>query len=218
MFIGHFAVGLAAKRAAPRLSLGTLFLAVQLPDLIWPTLLLLGVESVQIVPGLTAVSPLDFVSYPYSHSLASALVLAALLALGVRLVVRSWGAAAVAGAAVASHWLLDLVTHRPDLPLAPGGSTLVGFGLWNSVAATAVVEGALFTAGVATYVRATAPRGRAGVIGLWALLATLVAIWVASIAGPPPPAVAAIAWAGHAGWLFVLWGYWLDRRRRPRER
>ena len=218
MFIGHFGVALAAKRAAPHLSLGTLLLAAQLPDLIWPTLVLLGVETVRIAPGDTAVSPLEFVSYPYSHSLLSAVALGAVFALVVWALARSWTSAAVAWASVVSHWVLDAISHRPDLPLLPGGAGRVGLGLWNSVAGTAALEGLVFAAAVAVYVRATAARDRAGVVGLWAVVALLAAIYVASLGGAPPPSAAAIAWVGQSGWLFVLWGFWLDRHRPTRQR
>ena len=117
MFVGHFGVGFAAKAAAPRVSLGTLFLAAQLVDLLWPTLLLLGLEKVEIRPGITRVTPLDFVSYPISHSLLMAVVWAALFAGAYLLLRRHAAGALVAFAAVVSHWLLDLATHRPDLPL-----------------------------------------------------------------------------------------------------
>jgi hypothetical protein len=109
MFIGHFAIGFAAKRAAPVVSLGTLFLACQLADLVWPTLVLAGVERFEIRPGITVVTPFDFVHYPWSHSLVA----------------------------------------------------LLGY--------------------------------------------------------PPPPSTAAVAWGGHAMWLFAAWGYWIDRHREPKR-
>ncbi|HEX6361785.1 MAG TPA: hypothetical protein VFZ93_02430, partial [Albitalea sp.] len=128
MFIGHFGVGFAAKRVAPAVSLGTLFLAAQFIDLLWPTLLLAGVERVEIRPG--ANPPLAFVHYPVSHSLVAVLGWAALIGglhFGLR---RRLRAALVVGAAVLSHWVLDLLVHEPDLPLAPGAAR-VGLGLWH---------------------------------------------------------------------------------------
>ena len=217
MFIGHFAVGFAARRATTAVSLGTLFLAAQLADLVWPDLLLLGLERVAIAPGITAVTPLDFQSYPYSHSLLALGIWGAALALLLRLMGRPARDAVVAWLVVLSHWLLDVATHRPDMPIVPWGELRVGAGLWGSLAATVAVEGAIFVAAVALYARGTEPRDRTGTFALWGLVAFLVLVYAANLAGPPPPSVTAIAWAGHAMWLLVAWGYWVDRHRRRRE-
>lgn len=213
MFIGHFAVGLAAKRVAPRTSLGTLFAAAQLLDLVWPALVLLGVETVRVEPGNTAFTPLDFVSYPYTHSLLMVLVWAVAFAFAYRARTGFARGAWVVGALVLSHWLLDFVSHRPDLPLAPGAPK-VGLGLWNSVAATVVVEGALFVVGVYLYATGTRARNRTGHVAFWALVAFLVAIYIANM-GPPPPSARVIGMAGLLMWLFVPWGVWIDRNREP---
>ncbi len=217
MFLGHFAVGFAAKRVAPEVSLGTLFLAAQLADLLWPVFLLLGLEVVAIAPGATAVTPLDFVSYPWSHSLLMLAGWGALLG-GLWWLVRRGRAAAALWIAllVVSHWLLDVVTHRPDMPLMPGSETRLGLGLWDSRAATLAVEVVLLLAGVALYTRATTARDRTGRVALWALVAFLLVVYAANLLGPPPPSPAVIPWAGQAMWLLVAWGYWLDRHRRPR--
>jgi hypothetical protein len=214
MFIGHFAVAFAAKRAAPAVSLGTLFLAAQLADLAWPNLVLAGIERVHLHPGATAVTPLDFESYPYSHSLLALAIWGALFAL-LHYLVRGRGKAAAWTVAlvVVSHWVLDAIAHRPDMPLVPFGGPLVGLGLWHSVAATVVVEGGLFAAGVAIYLRATRARDRIGSVGLWALLAFLAIVYAANLLGPPPPSAEAVAWTAQAMWLLVLWAYWVDRHR-----
>jgi hypothetical protein len=120
--------------------------------------------------------------------------------------------AIVAGLAVVSHWVLDFLVHRPDLPLTPGG-TRVGLGLWDSLAATLTVELAIFAGGVWLYVRTTRARDRIGSIAWWALVAFLALIYAGNLFGPPPPSVDAIAWAGQAQWLLVAWGYWVDRHR-----
>ena len=213
MFIGHFAVALAAKRAAPEVSLGTLFLAAQLADLVWPTLVLFGIESFSIRPGLTAVTPLDFTSYPYSHSLVALAGWG--LALGVAYYVMRRGVvgAAVLFFVVLSHWVLDVATHRPDMPLTIGGSARLGLGLWNSIAATVAVEGLLFAAGVWVYARATRPADGIGRWSFVGLIVFLTAVYAANIFGPPPPSVAAVAWSAQAIWLLVAWGYWIDRHR-----
>ena len=212
MFVGHAAVALAAKPLAPRVSLGLLFVAAYWIDIVWPVLLLAGVERVEIRPGDTAFTPLAFVHYPWTHSLAAALVWsvlfsAAFLGLGRR-------AALVLGLLVASHWFLDALVHRPDLPLWPGSAALIGLGLWNSIAATLLVEGALFAAGVAIYVRHAPVRDATGAFAFWALIGFLVLAYVANIVGPPPPSVSTIAYAGLAGGaLFAAWAWWADRHR-----
>lgn len=216
MFIGHFAVALAAKRAAPDVSLGTLFLAAQLADLVWPTLVLAGVERFEVRPGITAVTPLDFVHYPYSHSLVAMGGWALLLGLSHMAFRRNARAAAVLVAVVLSHWLLDVASHRQDMPLTLDGPQRLGLGLWNSVWATLAVEGALFAAGVAFYARTTRPLDRIGRWSLAAFVAFLVLAYLANLFGPPPPGTAAVAWSAQAIWLLVAWGYWIDRHRAQR--
>jgi hypothetical protein len=213
VFIGHFAVAFAAKRAAPEVSLGTLFLAAQLADLVWPTLVLLGIESFVMRPGITAVTPLDFIRYPYSHSLV------ALAAWGLALAVlhflsrRRLTAAAVIVLVVLSHWLLDVVSHRPDMPLTIGSTERLGLGLWNSVPATVAVEGTLFAACVWIYARGSRPIDRVGQWSFVALIGFLILVYVGNVFGPPPPSVAAVTWSAQAIWLLVAWGYWIDRHR-----
>lgn len=213
MFVGHFGIGFAGKAVAPRVSLGTLFLGAQFVDLLWPTLLLLGLERVEIRPGITRVTPLDFVFYPLSHSLLSAVIWGLLFAGAYQLVRRSAAGAVTLFVAVVSHWLLDLLTHRPDLPLTPFGTTRVGLGLWDSLPGTLVVELAIFCGGLLLYVRTTRPVDRVGTFALWGLVGFLLLIYAANLFGPPPPGVSAIAVAGHAQWLLVAWGYWVDRHR-----
>ncbi|MCB9276947.1 MAG: hypothetical protein H6564_23140 [Lewinellaceae bacterium] len=213
MFIGHFAVGMGAKAAAPRVSLGTLFLAAQFVDLLWPTLLLFGIERVKIVPGITTVTPLDFQHYPITHSLLMGVVWGLLLGGVYWALQKNKRGAIVVGLCVVSHWLLDLVVHRPDLPLIPGGDAHLGLGLWNSLPATVVVEGLLFILGIWLYLRTTTAKNRVGRFAFWGLVAFLAIIYITNLFGPPPPDVKAIAWAGHLQWLFVIWAYWVDRNR-----
>jgi len=213
VFIGHFALGLAAKRATPRVSLALLFGAAQLADLLWPVFLATGLEQVRIDPGNTAFTPLDFVSYPYSHSLLLLLVWGVLLALLSRPFTRGRRVFAVIAALVASHWLLDFVTHRPDMPLYPGGAKF-GLGLWNSIPATAAIEVPLFAAGVWIYSRVTHPRDRTGKWAFGSLIVTLLLIYVANIFSPPPPSVPVLTIVAIAGGvLFTAWSGWADRHR-----
>lgn len=215
MFIGHFAVGLGLKRAAPEVSLGTLFLGAQFLDLLWPTLLLTGTERVELAPEAKG-PPLHFTHYPVSHSLLMVVVWAVLLGgayYGLRRRIRG---AIVCAAAVLSHWILDLIVHHPDLPLAPGMDHRVGLGLWESLPISLSIELGLFALGSWFYCQATEAADRVGSVGLWALLGLLVVIQIANTFGDPPPSVAAVAWVGQAQWLLVLWAYWVDRHRRAR--
>jgi hypothetical protein len=170
---------------------------------------------VRIVPGITRVTPLDFVAYPVSHSLAMAAAWGVLFGLVYWAVRRYRAGAWVAGACVVSHWLLDLVVHRPDLPLVPGGTAKVGLDAWSSLPLTLVLELAVFGAGVAMYARATKAADRFGRHGFWGLVVFLLAIYLGNVFGPPPPGVTAIAWAGEAQWLIVVYAYVLDRHRIP---
>lgn len=216
MFIGHFGLGFGAKRAAPAASLGTLFAASQFADLLWPTLVLLGLERVEVVPGATRMTPLDFVSYPYSHSLLALCgwgVAFAAIYLALRR--ARWSTAVTIAVLVVSHWLLDYLTHRPDLPLTPHGAERVGLGLWNSLPGTLAVEFTIFAAGLLLYLRCTTPRDRIGSAGLWALVVFMVGVYLASVFGPPPPSATAVAWSAQAIWLLVAWGYWIDKHRVP---
>jgi hypothetical protein len=213
MFIGHIAVGLAAKRVVTRTPLGTLALSVQFADLLWPIFLLLGWEQVRIVPGMTAVTPLDFVSYPISHSLLADIGWASLLA-GLYLTLkRSPKGAFVIWACVMSHWLLDAISHRFDMPLFPGGRVFIGLGLWNSLPATLLVEGAMFAVGVAIHLRSSRARDKTGVVAFWVLIVVLAISCLANVLGPPPPSLKALKIAALCGWLFVPWVYWIDRHR-----
>lgn len=213
MFIGHFALGMGLKKVRPQLSLGTLFLTVQFADLLWPMLLLLGIEQVEIAPGITQMTPLDFVSYPISHSLLMLVFWGCGIGLLYWLLQKDKLASIVVAFAVVSHWLLDLVMHRPDLPLYPGNSPLLGFGLWNSLWGSLAVELLIFGIGVWLYAMSTAAKNNKGKYGFWSLVIFLLLIHVANVTGPPPPSVTAIAWAGQLQWLVVIWGYWLDGNR-----
>ncbi len=217
MFLGHFGVGFGAKAVAPRVSLGTLFLAAQFVDLLWPTLLLLGVERVRIISGPVQGPPLEFVHYPISHSLLAVLVWAALFGGIYYALRRSRSAVWVLGALVLSHWLLDLIVHYPDLPLYPGSAQRFGFALWSYPRVELVLELVIFAAGVLLYLRSTRADDALGKWGLWSLIVFLVFIQIANSFGAPPPSVTALAWVGQAQWLLVMWGYWVDRHRRLRR-
>ena len=215
MFIGHFAMAYGAKRLAPRTSLATLFAAAQLPDLVWPVLVLAGVERVTIAPGDTAFTPLRFDSYPISHSLLAVVAGGALFGGLHYWRQRRRLDALVLALLVISHWVLDFVSHRPDVPLWPGGP-LLGLGLWNSVPGTLVVELLLFAAGLWIARTATRPRDRLGRWGFAVLALLLLLIYAANVVGPPPPSVTAIGVAGVVGGIGILaLAAWIDRHREP---
>lgn len=213
MFVGHFALGFAAKRATPKTSLATLFVAAQLADILWPVFLAFGIEQVLIVPGKTAATPLDFVSYPYSHSLLMLLIWGALFGgLYFARTKNSRGAWIIA-ALVVSHWVLDWLTHLPDMPLWPGGP-MYGLGMWKSLSLTLVVELAMFAVGVAIYARSTRAKDRQGVWGFWILVLLLLAAYVGSSFSGAPPSVKALWITAMLGTLVtLLLALWADRHR-----
>ena len=213
MFIGHFALGLAAKKAVPEAPLPALLAAPELLDLVWPVFLLTGAETVRIAPGSTAFTPLDFTSYPWSHSLLMAAVWGALFSGTLWLATRKTAVAAAVFGLVVSHWVLDWVTHRPDMPLSPWGTARLGLGLWNSRAATLAVEGAMFAVGVGLYATATRSRDRVGGFALWALVVFLLVSYLGAAFGPPPPDLRTLAWSSLALWLLPLWAFWVERHR-----
>lgn len=171
MFIGHFGIGFGAKTVAPKMSLGSLFLAAQFLDLLWPTFLFLGIEKVSIVPGATVVTPLVFQHYPISHSLATVFGWAGLVG-GIHfLLKRNCIDAFVLAVLVISHWVLDLIVHQPDLPLFPGSVIVVGLNAWSSLSLTLAIEGSFFVFGVWLYSRATTSNSA---IGRWGFVALVI--------------------------------------------
>jgi LexA-binding, inner membrane-associated putative hydrolase len=217
VFIGHFAVAFATKKVAPKASLGTLVLAAAFLDVVWPVLVLLGIERFRIVPGFTANNPFDFTYYPWSHSLLMAAAWSLLFALAYFAFSRDRAGAVWVGLLVASHWVLDFVSHVPDMPLYPGGSAKLGMGLWQSIPATFAVEGLMFAAAIAVYVRATKSRDRIGAVAWWAMVGLLLALYIPGPWSSPPPSEKMVAIFGIIALLiFCPWAYWIDRHREPR--
>lgn len=202
-----------AKRAAPRVSLAVLFAAVSFLDILWPLFIVLGIEHAKIVPGITAASPLDLYDYPWSHSLLMSLVWSFAFAAPLFVSKRMRDGLVVAGC-VFSHFVLDLVTHRPDMLLAPGTTEKYGFGLWNALVPAVLVEAALFAAGIAVYVKSTRAVGKMGSIGLWAFIFVLTASWLSGVFGPPPPGIEIVAWSALVFIPITLaWSRAIDRSR-----
>lgn len=213
MFIGHYGVGLGAKKAAP-VSLGLLLIAVQFLDLLWPTLLLLGIEHAEINTTPGANTPLIFTDYPYSHSLLMAIVWSILFGGIYWLIKRDTKYAFVLGLCVISHWFLDLIVHVPDLPLYPGASSpKVGLGLWEAPFISFLVEIMIFFFSLTLYLRATKPKNKTGSLVFWILVILLVLSFIANYFSAPPSSISSVAWAAELMWVFVILGFWADRNR-----
>jgi hypothetical protein len=223
VFLGHFGAALALKRAEPKLSLGTLFLAVQLTDLLWGAFLLTGWERVRIEPGWTAVTPLQFIDYPITHSLVGAIAWALVGAAvyyswPTRDTSRHWQASAIVAVAVLSHFPLDVLVHLPDLTIAGGDSPRLGLGLWQRVDATVAAELLALGLGIAVYVAFRSRRHPVRAGRLAGLVAVLLVLYFASLFGPPPPDVATIAVADIVGLLgLAAMAAWVDRRATAEE-
>jgi hypothetical protein len=214
MLAGHLAVGLAAKHFEPKISLGTTILAAMLADFAWCLFVMVGIEQVQFRRGMGAANYLNSIDIALSHSLLMDSIWAALFAAAYLLWRRYWRGAWLLFAVVVSHWVLDWVSHRRDMPLAPGVHRYFGLGLWTSVPATVVIEGGLFVLGIIFYVRGTVAKTRAGVYGFWTGIGVITLAWYNNVAGPPPPNPAA---APVSSWIFfsliVVWAYWMNKVR-----
>jgi membrane-bound metal-dependent hydrolase YbcI (DUF457 family) len=218
MLIGHFAVGLAAKRVAPKVSVGTLVLAAVVADLLFWLFILLGIEHVRVQPGITATNALDLYDIPISHSLLMDTLWAALLGAAYFFRHRYPRGAWVVFIAVLSHWLLDFVSHRADMPLAPGMHTYFGLGLYNSRRGIFIVEGLLWVFGVIIYAKVTRLKNRAGLFGFWGVVVLLTVLWIGTLSGNPPSNLRA---AGISSLIFFLcvvaWAYWMNWARPLKE-
>ncbi|MFZ0590504.1 MAG: metal-dependent hydrolase [Bryobacteraceae bacterium] len=219
MLAGHIAVALAAKRFEPQISLGTTTFAAMLPDFAWCLFLMAGIEHVQFTQDIGAANYLNSINISFSHSLLMDLIWAGLFAAAYYLTRHYWRGACLVFVVVLSHWLLDWVSHRPDMPLAPGVPRYFGLGLWTSVPATLIVEGGLWALGITLYVRATVARKRFGVSGFWGAIGLITIAWYNNIAGPPPSNSAAAPISSLIFFsLIVAWAYWINQLRPARTR
>ena len=214
MFIGHFAVGFAGKKFAPRTSVALLIAATQFSDLLWPIFLLLGWEHVRIAPGDTRYTPLDLYDFPWSHSLLMVAVWATAFALVYYALTKYSRGSMIIWICVVSHFLLDWISHRPDMPLYPGAAQRYGLGLWNSIPGTMIVEFAMLAIGVWLYLRTTRARDGIGRYAFAAYIFLLLLIDVGDRFSAPPNSVAELAWTGViASPILILWAWWFDRHR-----
>jgi hypothetical protein len=215
MFVGHIGVGFAAKTAAPKTSLGSLVLAAVLLDVLVWTFVVAGVEHIAVKPGITVTNALDLYDYPISHSLLMSAVWGALMGGGYYAIRRYSRGALLVFAAVVSHWVLDFVSHRPDMPLAPGVHRYFGLGLYNSRMGMVLVEGSLWFGGIVLYKRVTRSRKWAGFWAMYVGVAILTWFWIASLSGAAPPV--SIVQMGIIDLIFLAvlvgWAYWVDRLR-----
>lgn len=220
MFIGHYGPGFACKAWKPAIPLWVLFIAVQFVDVVWAVLVLLGIEKVRIVPGITATNPFDLYYMPFTHSLPGAVFWSLGAAIVYRTVARTqtWAAAAIVGVAVFSHWILDLVVHRPDLALYDD-SYKVGFGLWNYPASAFALEIVLLFGGLVLYLRATEPTDAVGRYGMTVLGVVAVVLQAYVFFGPPPVSDTAFAFTALGLYFaFALTVYWLEGKRKTLAR
>ena len=215
MFIGHYAVSYVAKAVKPSLPLWLLFLAVQLVDVFWAMFVLLGIEKVRIVPGITASSPLDLYYMPYTHGLLTSLLWAGAALVLYRLACKRklWAGAIILGAAVFSHWLLDFLVHRPDLPIYDN-TLKVGLGLWNYPVLSFMLEAGLLLGGMYLYLKKTRSVQRGGaygmlIFGLFMMAAQLSVFFVA----PPETGTQVAISALVSYFLFAAVALWLERKR-----
>jgi membrane-bound metal-dependent hydrolase YbcI (DUF457 family) len=212
MFVGHLALALAAKQRAPEVNLGWFMAGVAALDLVWPVFVIAGVEHVRAVPGATAFTPLVFDYYPWSHSLLMACVWGVVLA-----ALGRWRTPMPVGGLlfllVVSHWVLDVATHAPDMPLWPGESPKFGLTLWNSIPGTLIVEGAMWVVGIVLFLRLRGRWTTTGKIAFWSFVAICTVMWASGPWGPLPPSEKALGYFSLIGWVIVPWAALADRRR-----
>ncbi|GAB4285742.1 MAG: hypothetical protein Kow0098_00100 [Ignavibacteriaceae bacterium] len=211
MFIGHFGAGMAAKKVEQKVSIGTYFIAAQFIDLIWPFLLLLGLEKVEIQPGLTESNPLNFTHYPFSHSLLAVAGWGILVGVVYYLFKKNLKISVILGLLVLSHWILDLLVHIPDLPLLPWGNLKVGFGLWNNLTLSLTIETIIFAAGIYLYLTSVKFSGKKDWLIFWSLIIFLYLIHLMNLFGTPPPDAQTIGLVGLSQWIIVAWAYLADK-------
>lgn len=215
MFIGHYGVALAAKKIAPKVSLLTLFIAVEFVDILWPFLLLFDIETVKIHPGFTEVTPFEFIHYPYTHSLFMGVIWGLILGLGYWIFKKDVRGSVLVGLAVLSHWFLDFLVHVPDLPLTPYGDFKVGLGLWHFKTITILLESVMFLGGVYMYAKSTQAKNKQGTWGLWILTFFFVIANGYNMFGPPPEdSIMALFLSFVILQMLVLsLAYWVDKNR-----
>jgi hypothetical protein len=189
--------------------------AAVVADLLGFIFIFLGIEHWTMNPGGSGIKAVDLDSIAWSHGLLPDLLWATLFAGAYFLWRRQSKGAWILFAAVVSHWVLDFVAHRPDMPLSPGLSGRYGLGLWTSLPTTLAVEGTMWVIALVAYVRVTRARKRTGLYLFWAMIAFVTLSWINNIAATPPPGSLTIAAVASLTFftLLVAWAYWMDRVR-----
>lgn len=217
MFVGHLAVAFAAKRWEPNVNLGWLVAGVTALDLVWPIFVITGLEHATVSPGATAFTPIVFDSYPWSHSLVMTFVWGLLLVAIARVAKVTPKAWTLLAALVMSHWVLDVITHAPDMPIWPGEGPKVGLALWNSIPATLAIEGALWVIGIGAYMQALSRKGQRPGWLFWAFVIVSTVMWASGPWMAPPPDTRSLGWFALIGWIVIPWAALADRFRRQRS-
>ena len=214
MFVGHYGVSFAFKSLEKPLPLWLLFIAVQFVDVLWAVFVPMGIEKVRIIPGITASNPLDLYYMPYSHSLVAALLWSSAAFIGFKITGRrATFAAFLLAAAVFSHWVLDLIVHRPDLQLYDD-TYKMGFGVWNYPALALALEAGLLFGGMFLYLRSTRAVSKLGEFGMPVFGIVLLAVQAVVFFGSPPSSPFAAALTAFLSYLvFSAVVYWLERKR-----
>lgn len=213
MFVGHYSASFVIKKADSSIPLWLLFVAAQFIDILWATFILTGTEKMRIVPGFTASNPLDLYYMPYTHSLAGALFWAVLAGIIYLLWKRfSKLSALLVGVAVFSHWILDLVVHRPDLSLYDD-TLKMGLGLWNYPIVSLMLEMALLAGSTIFYLAGNARVNRSERKRIILFVAVLVVIGVINLLLPPPPSTGIFAIEALASYIaFALVAFWIEKK------
>jgi membrane-bound metal-dependent hydrolase YbcI (DUF457 family) len=215
MFIGHFGLSFAAKKAAPKVSLATLFVATQFVDILWPLLFIFNVETVAITPGYTKSNAFEFIHYPYTHSLFMGLMWGIIVGFLYYLIKKDKRGSIVIGLCVLSHWFFDVIVHAADLPISPFGNSKVGFGLWNYVAASFILETVIFFSGSFIYTSMTKAINKKGSWGLWSLVTLLILISLSNTFGPAPKQADVTLFASLLVLMaiIIIGAWWIDKNR-----
>jgi len=213
MFVGHYGVSFAAKSFDKRIPLWLLFIAVQFVDVLWAVLVLMGIEKVRITPGITASNPLDLYYMPYTHSLVAAIAWSVVGSIAYKWIYKGAKNAGLVGAAIFSHWVLDLIVHRPDLPLYDD-TYKMGFGLWNYPGPAFALEAIVLFGGIFLYLRSTRALSVAGkvavpVFGVLLLLVQAIVFFGAPPTSPSSSALTALFLYA----LFAALAWWMERKR-----
>lgn len=214
MFVGHYGVSFAAKSSDKSIPLWLLFIAVQFVDVLWAVFILLGIEKVRISPGITASNPLDLYYMPYTHSLIAALLWSGVGFIGYKKIYKgsNYGAFLVA-AAIFSHWILDLIVHRPDLSLYDDVYKM-GLGLWNYPALAYALEAIVLFGGIFLYLRSSSAVSVIGKFGVPIFGILLLGVQALVFFGAPPTSPAAAALTALFSYvLFAGVAYWLETKR-----